>query len=84
MGSIIRALFGGSGGGGKTPPEGVQHLRYFPLLCQAGDDAQRYWEAGFPGRAQREYLKVLWYLGGSGLIDQFLLGKAYLGLMPDF
>lgn len=78
MGSLFR-------GKPKTPPgpppEGLEHLRVFPLVCQMGDDGNKLLESGLPGRAQREYLKVLWYLGKSGLVDQFLLGKAYLGLM---
>ncbi len=52
----------------------------FPLLCQMGNDGNQLLTGGFPGRAQREYLKVIYYLVGRGLIDQFLLGKAYLGL----
>lgn len=66
---------------GQATPEGVEHERFFPLMCQAGDDGNKYLEAGMPGRSQREYLKLLWYLGGTGMINQFVLGKAYLGLM---
>jgi hypothetical protein len=66
--------------GGPTP-EGLEHERFFPLLCQAGNDGNKYLEAGMPGRSQREFLKILWYLGGSGMVDQFILGKAYLGMM---
>lgn len=60
---------------------GAEHLAAFPLLCQMGNDGNENLTAGMPGRAQREYLKVLWYLAAKGLIDQYLLGKAYLGLM---
>ncbi|MEW6278522.1 MAG: hypothetical protein AB1758_07880 [Candidatus Eremiobacterota bacterium] len=51
------------------------------MLCQMGDDGNLYFQNAMPGRAQREYLRILCYLAGRGLIDQFLLGKAYLGLM---
>lgn len=66
---------------GQATPEGKAHEDYFPLLCQAGNDGNKFLEAGMPGRSQREYLKLLWYLGGSGMVDQYILGKAFLGIM---
>lgn len=67
--------------GGRPTPSGVEHETCFPLLCQMGNDANRLVESLLAGRAQREYMKIIYYLVGRGLIDQFLLGKAYLGLM---
>lgn len=79
MGSLFKKK--GAADEGKMAPEGVEHLRTFPLVCRAGDEGNRQLEAGMTGRAQREYLKVLHYLAGKGLIDPFLLGKAYVSLM---
>lgn len=68
-------------GPGREPPEGAEHRKLFPLACQMGDDGNTYLGHGLHGRAQQCYLKVMDYLVGKGLIDQFLLGKAYLGLL---
>lgn len=81
MGSLFKKKQPRPAAAGGPTPEGRQHEKVFALLCQSGDDGNKYLEAGMPGRSQREYLKLLWYLGGSGLIDQYILGKAFLGLM---
>ena len=60
---------------------GAEHVTAFPLLCQMGNRGNQSLDAGMPARAQREYLKVLWYLASKGMLDEYLLGKAYLGLM---
>jgi hypothetical protein len=60
---------------------GQQHTTLFPLLCQLGNDGNGFLEAGMPGRGQRQFLQLFWYLVSRGLIDQYLLGKAYLGLL---
>lgn len=81
MGSLFRKKQQPAPTVGQATPEGQEHERFFPLMCQAGNDGNKYLEAGMPGRSQREYLKLLWYLAGTGMINQFILGKAYLGLM---
>lgn len=66
---------------GTETPEGAEHRKIHPLLCRIGEAGNGSLRAGQGDDARRQYLKVLQYLAARQLIDQFLLGKAYLGLM---
>ena len=60
--------------------DGRVHMRVFAWICQKGDDAQVLANAGHYDEAINEFKEILTYLGANLIIDQFLIGKAYLAL----